>query len=627
MHPAFYQRKIRPYSPLNRKLFWRFLLLVFAVIVVNSIWKFGESQYGRFRSARQTTEAEAFIRDGRKPEAISKLSAALESNPRNINANRLFAGLLDEQGDARAMEFYRFVVLDSQVLPGELADINFSHGGSSEFFAEGGDMVLGGDRFLGTEEKVELAPHARKEDAEALARAAAKYGNPRVAREVALLVSEKWNAPEFPRLINGMIDDGRNAGAVQDATPEDQEKTLRAALKKNEDSQTLGALAGLLLSDTEMLDLNAKEVASLLRRLAKIDPGPQGLQALRTGLDSGILGEDDFKIWLALYRAHPAATTSSRIDAAKIEIQKNPERTSEIVQQLVDSLSNEPITGRVEAARWLLGQGNPRAAQSILPLDQAKEAREPLELWIESAAALGQWEQIESLLKKPLPSLPDSARLPELARAVKMRGRVNEATALHKETIRRFQSDPGALAEVLCHLLAAGEWDLFDQNLSLLVNDPRFESETLLKFVTVARTHRDSKRMVEFYEKMVRSPFLALNPFVLDRLQFNRLILGKPVAMEEIEYRFQQAGSDDSFRVTAALGFLLNDRKTKALNLLEESPNPIDCGKLPPQQAAVYAAVLEANGRRDEARAIASRIPRNNLTREEEAFLDQALAD
>ena len=62
-------------------------------------------------------EAEALIRGGQKGEALFKLRAALGNDPRNVQANRLTAQLLDAQGDPRALEYYRFVVLEDEVLP------------------------------------------------------------------------------------------------------------------------------------------------------------------------------------------------------------------------------------------------------------------------------------------------------------------------------------------------------------------------------------------------------------------------------------------------------------------------------------------------------------------------------
>jgi hypothetical protein len=575
VRPVYYERRIRPNFGLSGR--WVFLLLLIALLawLGYHAFLFGKSFLDARTASRVIQQAEAHFESGDKPAARILLKQAITLDPTHLQAARWMARMLDEEGSPLALEYHRIVI-------------------------ESGAVDAG--------------------DYRRLALSASRHGHADGALSAAITYRNLSGDAVFPYLIEARV-------YAANGNPTAQEKVLRVAVEEREDSETLGALAAFLLSDPEILDLNATEIARLLRRLAEIDQGASGLQALRTGLASGILTEDDLITWLALYRSHPAANPSSRVDAARIEIQKNPSNAPAIIEYLVGTLSNEPVAGRIEAARWLLEQGSPAAVQSLLPLDLARSQREPLELWIDSATALGQWDRIESALKNPTPSLPESARLPLLARAVKSQGRESEAASLHAEALQRFKSDAAAFGEVLRYQLAAGEWELFEKNLPVLINDPQFGPDALQKLVPVARSHRDSNRMLALFEKMIRSPFLAQNPFVLDRLQFNRLILEKPVAIEDIEFRLQQSEGTSSFRVTTALGLLKIGRKAKALYVLEGGSNPIDPAALPVFEAAVYAAVLAANGRSDKAKEIAAQIPENKLTRQEVEFLQKALAD
>ena len=60
--------------------------------------------------------------------------------PEHIESCRLMARLLDEKGDSRALEYYRFVALQGAILPSEiqLGDAPSDGGG---FFDGGGDVV------------------------------------------------------------------------------------------------------------------------------------------------------------------------------------------------------------------------------------------------------------------------------------------------------------------------------------------------------------------------------------------------------------------------------------------------------------------------------------------------------
>jgi hypothetical protein len=64
----------------------------------------------------------------------------------------------------------------------------------------------------------------------------------------------------------------------------------------------------------------------------------------------------------------------------------------------------------------------------------------------------------------------------------------------------------------------------------------------------------------------------------------------------------------------------------KARVVFSDGEKPVDVSQMTPSRQAAVAAVLAANDRPVEARAIADRIPRQKLTVEEDAFLTEVLA-
>lgn len=575
VRPVYYERRLRPNFGFNGKWIFRILLAVLLAWLAHRAFLFGKGFLDARSAEHLVREAAVKFESGDSVAAMRLLVQAISLDSTNPEVARWMARALDVEGSPQALAYHRLV---------------------------------------------ESAGVSTADDLRRAALSAVRHGARMRALSAATAYRNLTGDAVFLFLIEARVH-------AADGNPAAQEKALRSALEEREDTETLNALAGFLLSDPEILDLNATEISRLLFRLSEIDRSPDGLRALRTGLVSGILTAEEKNIWFNLYRTHPAASASSRLDAARIEIDNHSGATPAVVARLVESLSSEPVASRTEAARWLLDTQNPAAAQALLPLESVLAEREALELWIESTAALGQWDLIESALINPLPSLPDPSRLPALARSVKEQGRADEAASLQAGALRRCRPDSAAFAEVLRALLASGEWTLFEENIPALVNDPNFGSDELKKLVLAARSHRDSVRMLAFYEQLLRSPFLAQDPFVLDRLQFHRLLLEKPVAIEDIEFRLQQAGDNTSFRITAALGLLTNGRKAKALHVLEGGPQSIEPDTLQPFEAAVFAAVLAANARDGDAAKIAARIPRKKLTRQEENLLDRALAD
>lgn len=574
MRPVFYQRRWEPNLGLSRHTIYRILFWLVVAFVAYRVFLFGKGIFDSHRATSLARQAEVELAEGRDSEAMSNLKLALSYDERNPAAARVMARVLDAEDNLLAVEYHRLVVESRE---------------------------------------------AGAEDFRRMALSAARHGDQDLALEAAAKNRELGGDPAFPDLIQAGIlsSKGDSAGG---------EKALRAALEQRESSETLVALADFLLADSELLDLNAAEASRLLFRAGQIDKGPAGLQALRRGLTSGILAPGDRSAWVEMYLAHPAADTTSRLDAVEMELAANPSSRAEILQKRMPGFRVLPVAEKAKVARWLLNKGEPRAALEILPYSQASTAADPFRIWIAGAIAFGDWGAIETGLQKPLPTLEDSARLPLLAQAIKQQGRVDEADAVYAQSLRQFQSDPVKLAEFLAGLLAAGEWDLFENNLAPVILDPRVAPGALRLWVPLARDHRSSTRLLGFYEKALSSPALAQDSYLLDRIQFCRLILGVPVPVEDIELHLKQSGDTPGALATAALGYLRNGRKARALYILESGENPLEVSRLTPSRQAAVAAVFAANDRVAEARQIAERIPRQKLTVEEEAFLEKALA-
>jgi len=616
MQPAFYQRRLRPYNGFNGKFFVRLFLLIAAVLLGNAAWKFGEKQVARHNSMRQTTEAESLLGQGRKIEAQLKLRSALGYDPRNIQANRLTARLLDEQGDSRALEFYRFVVLDDTILPGELAEMNFSSGGS-EFFAEGGDYSANGDRFLMDGPGIQLGPNATLEDAKALARAGVNYGNHRVAREVAITIGKKWDKPEFPHLINAAILE--RSGDFLAA-----EEEFRTASTRAETPETLLALANFLLERNDGIAGRTTEAAALLERAATLERGPDAIPLIGKIISLRLAPPERLPGLISKFRELAAGNEPELQFADLVELEYFPGRRDRILEGVVERSTGSPFATRIEQARWLLKQNDPARAARALPLKDALADREAFETAIETLHALGDWPTAASTLASPANPLE-----PHRTDALRARGATlagdPRANGMWADLLKRHRENPETVLFLLQKAAASGCWDLVLERLPSQFNDPAWAMRTFEKILPLARSHGDPQVLIKIHAQALNTRMLGGDPGLRNRAAFDRLLAGASVSEDELAERATNFPENSSMRVTRALGFLRSGSETRALYELEEAEPRVDPDQLAPPERAAYAAVLAANGRFHEAGRIASSIPPGSLTPLESAFLQEHL--
>ncbi len=534
--------------------------------------------------------------------------------PDHIASCRLMARLLDEQGDPRALEYYRFVALQGSILSSEiqLAD------GSSDLgacFDGGGDVLRSGDKFLGANEEVVLSPKTTREDAINLALAAVKYGRLVVAWDVANLLSLKWRDSVFPHLLKASIN-----GKMGDLAA--QESELRYALSKSENMETLMAFYEFLLSQPQPKPERSAELVRIMDKITKLDPSRKSLELCVNTISSGGLETDDALRLIQTIRSHPASDPASFLFADKLQLDLQPASRSLILQGLVKRLLALSPMERLAVVDWLIDIQEPTLAQAALPLPDAIASPKTFEMWINSAIAMKMWAEADDALlhaSNPLPPYQTQALQATIAG---MRGDSSKSEKIWSEVLASNRTRPAVLLELLTSLTRAGEWKTFYAELPVLLNDPKWAIKTVETLIPAVRQHRDSTLMLEFYRRTLKTRFLVSEALPMDRAAYTRLVLGESVPLEELENRTKNYPENPALRVTYALGLLKSGMKVKALFQLKDVEPPVQIAGLLPHQKAVYAAILAANGEAEEAQALIKTISTLSLTRQEEALLE-----
>ncbi len=569
MRPVFYQRKLHPNYGISRRQLIRLVLIGLGIFLIYKAAIFGKSIVDSFRAIYHAEVAEDLFKKNDIIAAEARLKTAINLDSTNVKASRLMARILDRENLRQAVLYHR-VVLQS------------------------GEATL--------------------DDYECMARSAAIHDDEAMARFAATKAAELSGDTSFPHIIEAMVHG--SAGN----RPE-QEKSLRTALAQKETPETLGLLAKFLQEEKEIIDLYAAEIAGLLRKIAVLDNGPDGLQALRTGLSAKLVPADELLGWIGLYRNHSAATIDSRLDSFAAEYALPNQTAPVVTSDLLEHFRRESLDVRLRVANWLLERNESEAAVRLLPTNEIASHREAFEVWLEAAMKQERWSEIIAALESPSNPLPPQKRMVALATVRKKSGDVAGGDALYREALSKYAGQKKESIEILKQFIAADEWELFEKSFTQLLNDPDFSQQDLKGFIPVVRAHRDSEKMLRFYELVLRSRFHGQDPFILDRLHFTRLVLGKTVPIEEIEFRLNESVETPAYRLTAGLGMLKSDRKAKALFLIENAGEPLAASDLLPHEQAVLASILAANGRVEEAVAIAAAIPRRKLTVQEEALL------
>lgn len=578
----------------------------------NFCWDYGKYAVSLYRVTRLQKEAEVFLAQNRNDEALMSVQKALFLIPEHIESCRLMARLLDEKGDARALEYYRFVALQGAILPSEI-QLGDAPSDASAFFDGGGDVVRSGDKFLAGKEEVVLAPHATREDAVRLALAALKYGRPVVAWDVSNMLSSKWKNEYFPHLIKALIN-----GKMGD--PQAQEQELRAALSKTENAETLQAYYDFLSTHPDPKPQRSAEMVRLLDKITRVDSSSKSLSLCIQAIESQSLDSEYTPAVLELIRSHPAADFNILLFADKFQLNLQPESRPRILQVLVQRLLGMPPAERLPAIDWLLDINEPALAQSALPLGDAMKNARTFEMWVEVAMALKQWNAIEKALAdsgNPLPAYQNQTLEATIAG---IRGDSAKSRKLWSELLLKNRDRPEIYLEILVNLARIAEWKILYAEMPVLLKDEAWARKSVDTLIPVISQYRDSALVLEFYRQALKSRILASDDAIRDRVAYTCLVLGEPVSTDELEKRAKKNPENVSFRITQALEAMRSGAKVKALFNLKEVDPPVSPGNLPPHQKSIYAIALVLNGQAEEALAVKKTIPAGSLTRQEEAL-------
>ena len=444
--------------------------------------------------------------------------------------------------------------------------------------------------------------------------------------------SENWNRPEVLGLrAQRKMGDGQRNEALDLAR--------RAVAGANGEAREYAqlVLAQILLTSTkpESAEILAgqTEGMTILGEVAS-QPGRNGFEALEVLIQltqrpdaNRLFAGRDAEKWRQALNRHPHASEHLRAAAWNLPLAANPEAKATIAKDVSHYYSKAAPEKRLEGARWL--NQHLLYHECISLLDDSKLASKDLLLvYLDALAGSGQWEKVATLVA-PAAKVPLSPAVRRLFqyRATAELGQKPDASAAWPDIQRLLRQEkfenglyvasyaekigfPSEAATIYRRMIT-----------STISSTASSKQERLACHMGLIRSASTSMQLGELEEALAAfsREFPAL-PDVENDLTYVRLLKGSEMEKaQEAAGRLLRLRPDLlAYRTTGALAALKKGDADAALQIY--AGWQIDWNTAPERFKAVYAAVLAAAGRSEQATAIRATI-RSELLRPEERNL------
>jgi hypothetical protein len=396
-------------------------------------------------------------------------------------------------------------------------------------------------------------------------------------------------------------------------------KFARLAVKRSPSDPAPRFQLADLLAQTMDLPQRA-EARKLLWQLAGADGiyKKPAVEALARAPE--LSGDERNHILEALDTLSPPNITSALL-ASDLRIHLHPEDADRIYDETIARWSRDEMADLIQLARWLNLHQQPERVLSLFSVERALKNNELFLTRLDALGILQRWNEIDELLTRSDlsfdPSIVESFR----ARTAQERDATLDAELHWNHAVALAAGDPFKLRFVAnfaerSHATATA--------LKAYEQLARFPEHAAFAYRGIQRQSQltgEVSAQLAAAEKI--SALAPDDPDAAAQLAYLNLLLETDVEanLATAKKLAEKYPNRLSFRVTAALGCLRHHDAGSALAQFK-APAPIDWKRAQPAWRAVYAAVLLANDRNDEAREMIGTIPLDRLSPEERALLE-----
>jgi hypothetical protein len=396
-------------------------------------------------------------------------------------------------------------------------------------------------------------------------------------------------------------------------------KFARLAVKRSpSDPAARFQLADLLAQTTDLAQ--RAEARKLLWQLAAADGiyKRPAIEAIARAPE--LSGDERNRILEALGTLSPSNITDALL-ASDLRIQLHPEDANRIYDETIVRCSRGEMADSIQLARWLNLHQQPERVLSLFSIEQALKNNELFLTRLDALGILQRWNEIDELLTRSDLSFDPSVVESFRARTAQERNATLDAELHWSHAVGLAAGDPFKLRFVAnfaehSHATAAA--------LKAYEQLAKFPEHAAFAYRGIQRQSQltgEISAQLAAAEKI--SALAPDDPDAAAQLAYLNLLLETDVEanLATAKKLAEKYPNRLSFRVTAALGYLRHHDAGLALAQFK-APAPIDWKRAQPAWRAVYAAVLLANDRNDEAREMVGTIPLDRLSPEERALLE-----
>jgi hypothetical protein len=328
-----------------------------------------------------------------------------------------------------------------------------------------------------------------------------------------------------------------------------------------------------------------------------------------------------------LASAPPESRMGVRLSGVRLEMAMHPDRRGALASTLATEAAAGPPADQLRICRWL--NQNAFFDEAMRLIDSVAPAASDRDWFIARLDALfgrRDWEGLERVLAAADQPLPPLLQLLFRYRAEKPAGRSDEDLALRRREIEMTarSAAPRDVLYAAGNLELAGDVELAIALFQLVQRDEQVGLSARLGLVRcLSRFPERTNEVREVLEELVL--LWPQSQEARNDLAYLRLLEGTPreddvAAVQEL---VKQSPQLLGFRISAGLAALRQDRPAEALRIIDGASLP--WSQVRPDWRAIYACVLAANQKEEEARALAATVPTEQLRPGERALLARHL--
>lgn len=330
---------------------------------------------------------------------------------------------------------------------------------------------------------------------------------------------------------------------------------------------------------------------------------------------------------IARLNNHPLATEAERLLMLELQIQRNPEQREALLQAATEKYR---LIGGEELRLfgiWLNSHGESARTLEAIPLEHAVTRKDLFLVYLDALSAQKKWDEVAEVLTRS--GLPLDETYLELykSRACAELGDANGADKHWRLSQIAAQKSAGVGNPEQAFYIAnyaekLGQSANAERMYRFLMGSPltaRPACEALLR-LAVAKGTQPTRDILREMRTRWPEDIAVQNDYA-----YFQLLLGEEIdaSREKAAELAEKFPGSLPHHTTLALGYLRSGNPAAALKVFEGLPVAWD--KAPETSIAVYAAVLDANGRTEEARRLAAALDASALRPEEQALIGVGL--